>query len=307
MKALANVKWTSSVVKQSKLPDWGSFVNSQNIKAVPKPAANPVNSLENLSGVAERQVLLRQSDEVHSWTNDYIAEETPVAFAYNGQSHAVMMASPLDLQDFAIGFSLTERIIDSRDDLLDVDIRQAAQGITIQLGIKPELMPRLDRQRRQLSGRSGCGICGITDIAAAVPQLEPLEPSVVPCHQAISKAVKSLKEHQVLQNDCGAVHAAGLFSTDGTLVAIREDVGRHNALDKLIGSQIDNFDPSHFVLVSSRASHELINKVVIAGFGTLVAISAATTLAIDIAKKTNLNLVGFIRGARQVIYTEHDE
>jgi FdhD protein len=260
-------------------------------------------SLENLSGVAQRAVRLRHSDSIGQDKLDYIADEVPIAFAYNGQSHAVMMASPLDLRDFAIGFSLTERVIDSVDDIVDIDIRKAAKGITIQLQIKAHLVKRLETQRRQLSGRSGCGICGITDIAAAVPNLSPLKRSVIPSHDVINKAVQTLQENQVLQNDCGAVHGAGLFTQSGDLLSLREDVGRHNALDKLIGSQVLNLESTHFVLMSSRASHELVNKTVIAGVGTLVAISAATTLAIEYAERTNLNLLGFIRGSRQVIYT----
>ena len=291
-----NDKWNSLAVKQSKQPESTSDSSHRKQKLADK--------LESLSGVAERRVLLRHADNIQRWELDQIADETPVAFSYNGQSHAVMMASPLDLEDFAIGFSLTERIIDSRDDLLDIDIRKATQGITIQLQMKPALMERLDRQRRQLSGRSGCGICGITDIAAALPHLEPLPPSAIPSHDAINKAVDALKENQVLQNDCGSVHGAGLFTKDGSLVALREDVGRHNALDKLIGAQFDKLSPDCFVLMSSRASHELVNKVAIAGIGTLVAISAATTFAIDIADKVNLNLLGFIRGSRQVIYAQ---
>lgn len=274
----------------------------------PNPATkagldNEGNSTEERKGIVERKVLERHSDQEQHWKQDQIADEVAVAFAYNGQSHAVMMASPLDLNDFAIGFSLTERIIDSPDDILDVEIRNAKQGITVQLQIRPHLMERLERQRRQLSGRSGCGICGITDLAAAVPKLEPMQQTQPPSHQIISKAVQTMKANQVLQNACGGVHGAALFNSAGELLAIREDVGRHNALDKLIGAQIKTINHDDFVLMSSRASHELVAKVAIAGIGTLVTISAATTLAIEVANKINLNLIGFIRGERQVVYT----
>ena len=254
-------------------------------------------------GIVERTVLERYSDQNLKIKQDLIAEEVAVAFAYNGQSHAVMMASPVDLHDFAIGFSVTERIVDSDIDILDVDIRNARKGITIQLKIKQHLMERLERQRRQMSGRSGCGICGIIDLEAAVPNLEPMIQTELPDHRTINQAVEILQKNQLIQNSCGGVHCAGLFDRTGKLLVIREDVGRHNALDKLIGAQLDNIQPDHFVLMSSRASHELIAKVAIAGIGTLVTISAATTLAIEVANKINLNLLGFIRGSRQVVYS----
>jgi FdhD protein len=255
------------------------------------------------TGIVERTVLERRSDQNLTLKQDLIADEVAVAFAYNGQSHAVMMASPIDLRDFAIGFSVTERIVDSAGDILDIDIREAKKGITIQLKIKQQLMERLERQRRQMSGRSGCGICGIIDLEAALPHLEPMVQTELPDHKIINQAVEALQKKQPIQNNCGGVHCAGMFDRTGKLLAIREDVGRHNALDKLIGAQLDNIEPDHFVLMSSRASHELIAKVAIAGIGTLVTISAATTLAIEVANKINLNLLGFIRGSRQVVYS----
>ncbi|MBT5560145.1 MAG: formate dehydrogenase accessory sulfurtransferase FdhD [Proteobacteria bacterium] len=254
-------------------------------------------------GIVERNVLERRSDKNLTLKQDLIADEVAVAFAYNGQSHAVMMASPIDLYDFAVGFSVTERIVDSVDDILDIDIRDAKKGITIQLRIKQIMMERLERQRRQMSGRSGCGICGIIDLEAAIPKLEPMVQTDLPDHTIINQAVEILQSNQLIQNSCGGVHCAGMFDRTGKLLAIREDVGRHNALDKLIGAQLDNIEPEYFVLMSSRASHELIAKVAIAGIGTLVTISAATTLAIEVANKINLNLIGFIRGSRQVIYS----
>jgi len=184
----------------------------------------------------------------------------------------------------------------------DEEIRKAAQGMTVQIHIRPALMERLQGKRRQLSGRSGCGICGITDIAAAIPKIDPLPDSVLPNHKVIDRAVKALQEAQALQQQCGAVHCAGLFDSDGRLLMVKEDVGRHNALDKLIGNQISKLSAEQFIVMSSRASHELIAKVAISGISTLVTVSAATSLAIDLAQTTNLNLVGFVRESRQIIY-----
>ncbi len=255
-----------------------------------------------LNGIESHSVVLRHSENLQSSAIDYIAQEVPVALAYNGESHAVMMASPIDLHDFALGFSFTERIIDQTSDIRAVDIRSAAQGITINIQIKPHLMERLKGKRRQLSGRSGCGICGITDLAAALPNIAPLEDSLLPSHKVVDLAVTTLKNSQALQRQCGAVHCAGLFNAQGRLMAVCEDVGRHNALDKLIGGHINTLQSDYFIVMSSRASHELVAKVAISGVSTLVTISAATSLAIEFAEKTKLNLIGFVRDKRQIIY-----
>jgi len=259
-------------------------------------------NIDKAGGVEERSVVLRHSENLQSPETDYVAQEVPIALAYNGESHAVMMASPIDLHEFAIGFSLTERIIDETSDIRSVDIRRATQGITINIQIKPVLIERLRGKRRQLSGRSGCGICGITDLAAALPKIDPLGDAALPSHKTVDQAVRTLKKNQTLQQQCGAVHCAGLFTASGDLLTLREDVGRHNALDKLIGSKIESLQADHFIVMSSRASHELVAKVAISGIGTLITISAATSLAVDLARETNVNLVGFVRDKRQIVY-----
>lgn len=265
---------------------------------------NQTNKPDSSTGTIEKKILSRSTGDKQNWLSDKIAEEVAIAFSYNGQSHVVMMASPIQLNDFTIGFSYTEKIIDSSDDILGIDVQAAKRGICINIQIKPHLIERLETRQRKLSGRSGCGICGITDLAAAMPKLVPLKKTKLPTHQTINKAVEVLRNNQSLQDQCGAVHCAALFDNTGNLIAIREDIGRHNALDKLIGTSIDNHKLDYFILMSSRASHELIAKTVIAGIGTLVCISAATSLAIEMAEECNLNLIGFIRGDRQIVYTE---
>lgn len=278
-----------------------------------EPAATSLaldSESEEQPGVEQRSVSEQRSDTDLNTKHDVIAAEVPIAFAYNGQSHAVMMASPLNLHDFAIGFSLTERIVDDPAQILNIEINQAPQGYALNLQITPELMTRLDQQRRQMSGRSGCGICGISDLAAAIPKLDPLSSEAKkPAHEVIAKAITAFQQNQVLQQQCGSVHCAGLFNRKGELLRLREDIGRHNALDKLIGASVaeesDGIKSGDFVVLSSRASHELITKTVIAGISTMVSISAATTLAIDIAEQLNLNLVGFVRGDRQMVYHQN--
>lgn len=266
----------------------------------------PASSSDH-KGVIARVIQQQTSDQSILDSLDQIAEEVSIAFSYNGQSHAVMMASPLDLNDYAVGFSLTERIIDHVDDILDLEIREAKLGFTIQLQIAAHLVDRLAQQRRQMSGRSGCGVCGIADLAAAIPKLSPLAQTAKPAHSVIAAAMQEFQAQQTLQQACGAVHCAALFDKTGKLLALREDIGRHNALDKVIGARRKQqpIQVSDFVLMSSRASHELITKTVIAGAGTMVAVSAATSLAVDMASQLNLNLVGFVRGDRQIIYHQN--
>ena len=260
------------------------------------------------SGLQKRSVISRESPELSNEIFDLVAEEVPIAVAYNGKTHAVMMASPVALKDFAVGFSLTEGTVDQLVDIKSIDIIEAKQGISIQVHIPANLVQRLSKRERSLSGRAGCGICGLTDIAAAVPQLGKLEPAAVPSHASIDKAAKTLQEKQTLQQACGGIHGAALCSAAGDVLLVREDIGRHNALDKLIGASVRSnskqpFKDDDFVLLSSRASHELVNKCVMAGVKSLVTISAASSLAIDVAQKSNLNLVGFVRGDRQLVYT----
>ncbi len=260
-------------------------------------------------GLESRRVVESFADQTLT-KDDFIATETPIAFAFNGISHAIMMATPSDMEDYALGFSLTERVIDSVDDVLNMEIRETRRGIAINLHILPDLTARLERQRRQFSGRSSCGVCGISDLAAAIPKLAALSPCPLPNHETIERALELFKNSSTIQQQSGATHSAAIFDEAGSLLLVREDIGRHNALDKLIGA-ISKHPSKHiregerrFVLLSSRASHELITKAVIAKVGSLVTISAATTLAIDMSKELKLNLVGFLRDGRQIIYTD---
>lgn len=270
-----------------------------------------------LEGLKNYAVVSRESDAVSQPVTDQVAEETAVAVTFNGITHAVMMASPSNLHDFVIGFAITEGIIDQPQDIHSIDIETGKQGIAIQTRIPAALVKRLAARQRSLAGRAGCGICGLTDIAAAVPKLSALKPQAAPNHAAVDKAAHAIQAQQVLQQACGGIHGAALCNRSGELLLVREDVGRHNALDKLIGAafqaaqtrtndsapKFDSpFAEGDFILMSSRASHELINKCVVVGIGSLVTLSAATSLAIDVASQTRLNLIGFVRGHRQLVY-----
>ncbi len=240
-------------------------------------------------------------------TGDSVAQEVPVALVYNGISHAVMMATPADLEDFALGFSLTEDILAHPGELYDLDVVTSDEGISVNLEIFTQRWVELKQRRRNLVGRTGCGLCGTESLAQAI---RPIATVVAPQLQdaAIQSAVADLPRYQPLQASTGATHGAAWCSEQGEILLVREDVGRHNALDKLIGAlrrQRENLDGG-FVLVSSRASYEMVHKSCAVGIGALVAVSAPTSLAIEQARIAGQLLVGFARPGRHVIYHSPD-
>ena len=244
------------------------------------------------------QVAIASTDGTSS---DVVIEEVPVALVYNGISHVVMMASPADLEDFALGFSLTEGIIQSRDEWFSADVQHGESGIEVQCHIHGEALHRLKERRRQLAGRTGCGLCGVESLEEAIRPLSPVHGYDVR-DSAISNVVRAMDRSQPIAAATGAAHVAAWCAEDGTPLLAREDVGRHVALDKLIGAWREPFD-NGFVFVSSRASYEMVHKAASVGIGALVAASAPTSLAIDWAKNTGLQLIGFARSDRHVRYT----
>jgi FdhD protein len=249
---------------------------------------------------------------VHNWLpegdqtgDDDIATEIPVALTYNRLSHVVMMATPADLEDFALGFSLTEGNIGDKSDLLSVRVIPRDGGLEVAMMISEPWFDRLSTQRRNLTGRTGCGLCGAERIEQALRYPEPVGDHLRVTHGALQTALNEMRDHQPLQAVTGATHAAAWCGPGGNIEMTREDVGRHNALDKLIGALARKcFDPrSGFVLVSSRASYEMVFKAAAAGMELLMAVSAPTTLAIEFAERCGVSLVGFARPGRHNIYT----
>ncbi len=236
--------------------------------------------------------------------SDWLAEETPVALVFNGVSHAVMMCSPLDLEDFALGFGLSEGLLSDPAELLDVAVQVVSEGLALQMTVTAACEWRLKERRRTLTGRTGCGLCGVDSLQQVQHEL-PRAPHVDVSPDAIQQALRALRQHQTLQQRSGATHAAALCNPQGTLLRVREDVGRHNALDKLIGAmRRDKLEPEGgFICITSRASFEMVQKAVVAGVGALVAVSAPTALAVDTAQAANLALAGFARGDAFVAYT----
>ena len=235
---------------------------------------------------------------------DRLVEEIPVALVYNGISHAVMMCSPVDLADFALGFSLSEGILQSPDQLYDLDILTQPQGISVEMDIAGAPFAALKDRRRQLTGRSGCGLCGVDSLSQAIRPVTTVT-GVNPAPEAIERALSQLPEQQIEGQATGACHAAAWVSPEGSIGTVREDVGRHNALDKLIGAYQGTFGPG-FALITSRASYEMVHKACAAGIGALVAVSAPTSLAVSMAEQAGLTLIGFARGSRHQHYgTSH--
>ena len=237
--------------------------------------------------------------------DDHVAEEVPVAFVYNDEPFAVMMATPLDLEDFATGFALSEGIVERAGDVLIERVEEFIEGIEIRLRIPPARAEALALRRRSMSGRSGCGVCGSELLEAALRYPPPVSTDVRVTAAALRRALGELRAAQAITARTGAVHAAGWASLEGRLLLAREDVGRHNALDKLIGAMhAGGHDPATgFLVVTSRASYEMAMKAASAGIAFMAAISAPTALAISLAERANLTLVGFAREDGQAVYT----
>lgn len=237
---------------------------------------------------------------------DYIVQEYPVALIYNGISHAVMMATPSDLEVFAKGFSLSEGILQSLNELYSLEIRHNALGVEIDMTISSRAFMALKQHRRMMVGRTGCGLCGIESLKQFYADLPLVSSKVSPLWlKQIPNAIAQLKARQKITELTGGAHAAA-WVVQGQIVALFEDVGRHNALDKLIGHLAEQKlnVAEGFVVMTSRASYELIRKCAQYNIALLATISAPTSMAIEMAKKLNLTLASFCRGESFVLYTE---
>ena len=235
---------------------------------------------------------------------DWLCEEVPVALEFNGISHAVMLATPADLEDFALGFALTEGIVDHADEVFDITVEESTQGISLHVDIASRRLQALKLRRRSLAGRTGCGLCGTDSLDQALRPVPPVGPGPLVEPGALARAVESLRALQPLFETTGSVHAAALCSARGQVLLAREDVGRHNALDKLLGAAArGGLDPSEgLVLISSRASIEMVQKAASRGCSVLAAVSAPTALAVRAAAQAGMTLVGRVRGQDMVVY-----
>ncbi len=253
------------------------------------------------------QSIICHDGETKKADSDFVVQETPIALVYNGISHAVMMATPTDLKEFAVGFTLTEGIVGSPEDIYDTEIVVHDTNVEIKLTLSQQSFSQLKTQRRAMLGRTGCGVCGIENIELLDlnpdPINHPLEKLSVST-TTIERASKQLLQHQFLTAKTGGAHAAAWCHHDGEVLKAFEDVGRHNALDKLIGYlALNEIEISQgFVFMSSRGSYELVRKVARMNIALLATISAPTSLAIEIAKKAKVALICFCRNNRFIEY-----
>jgi FdhD protein len=266
-----------------------------------------------MSDLSSSHQLAQTVDAIHRGSNGeepirlMVAEEVPVAFRYNGFPHAVMMATPDDLEDFAYGFTLTEGLIDGADGIRRLDLQPRDGGIGAHITLNGGSLHRFlsGRRVRQSRGNTSCGICGVQDLADLHTPFRAVQKGHAPSKAAIQTALNALRALQPLSRGTRGAHASAWVEPSGSIAAVREDVGRHNSLDKLIGAGLrGGFDATcGFCLITSRCSYEMAHKAVVAGFGTLVSVSAPTALAIRTASEAGLTLYSISGGEDQFLYT----
>jgi len=279
-------------------------VSDSDTCALPREAAIPVGE----DGAQRLEVRVRRHGTVTEG-EDWLSDEVPVALIFNGISHAVMLATPLELEDFALGFGLTEGLLAKPEELYGVDVLPDPAGMRVELEVSSACFARLKDRRRSMTGRTGCGLCGTESLEQVEPPMPPLSRSTTPLSPAaIAQALRAMPALQHLQQRTGATHAAAWCGHDGSVRLVREDVGRHNALDKLVGAMVAaKLDPRDgFCCITSRASVEMVRKAVTAGITALVAVSAPTARAVHTARAAGLALAGFARRDELVLYADAD-
>ena len=271
---------------------------------MPASPLGPVPGLGYSSTVSTVE-LTRLVDDTSRPEQVAVAEEVPVAFVYNANSFVVVMASPADLEDLGVGFSLTEGIIDRAGDIERIEVVRHSKGIELQMTIPEQAFERLGSRRRALDTRTGCGICGVEALDQVLRESPPIRSDLQVSHDALWTSAASLDSMQPVNSETRSVHAAAFADVNGSLLVVREDVGRHNALDKVIGwlrrGRIDA--TKGFLVVTSRASYELVQKTAVAGVPLLAAVSRPTSLAIQLADQAGITLVGLLRGKSANVYS----
>jgi FdhD protein len=249
--------------------------------------------------------VLRCRDGERTVSADVLAVEVPVALEYNGISHVVMLASPNDLEDFALGFSLTEGIIAQPSELYEAEVEQREDGLLVHLQIASERFVALKERRRNMTGRTGCGLCGTEALDQVRRVVTPVTHRQHFADHQLMAGMRAMQALQPLQQQSGATHAAAWMDAQGQVTLVREDVGRHNALDKLIGALVTRQTDlsTGALLITSRASYEMVQKAAIMNIGLVAAISAPTSFAVNLAESAGVTLIGFMRDHLYVIYT----
>ena len=237
-------------------------------------------------------------------TTDRVTEEVPVALVYHGVPHVVMLASPADLEDYAVGFTVSEGLVGDPQEIQSVEVARGAESIEVRIGIAGERFSELLRRRRNLTGRSGCGLCGAETVEEAIRPPVKVAKGPTVTSADLHAALIQLESLQPINAQTGSIHAAAWVLPGKGIQLVREDVGRHNALDKVIGALVRSATDvtAGYAVITSRASFEMVQKAAAAGITFMVAVSAPTALAIRMAEQTGLTLVGFARRDQHVVY-----
>lgn len=253
------------------------------------------------AGVSKAEVW--QRDNLRVAHEDWLADEVPVALVYNGISHVVMMTTPKDLPAFAIGFSLSEGVIAVPGDIFGLDVVPGVNGIEVHIELSSRRLQALKESRRTLAGRTGCGLCGVEQLTQVTRDVPALPFSETFELAWLDSALHQFRTLQPIGQQTGCTHAAAWVQANGVLAGGCEDVGRHVALDKLLGYRSQAGWGQGAVLVSSRASYEMVQKAAMCGVEILFAMSAATRLAVELAERCNLTLAGFSKPGRAIVYS----
>ena len=269
-----------------------------------RPSDRASSSDEAHTGFVRRPIR-RYRSGTFAESTDAIAEEVPIALVYNDRPHVVMMATPRDLDDFALGFSLSEAVIGAPGELASIETQTLLEGIEVRLRIPDARAEALESRHRNLTGRTSCGLCGAQALEDAVRQPPRVGSGPAIDADVLHRALAQMHDRQPLNVATGATHAAAWANLNGDIVLLREDVGRHNALDKVVGAMTKAAERVYegFLLVTSRASYEMVQKSATVEISLLAAISAPTALAIHLADETGMTLIGFARPESHVVYT----
>jgi len=268
------------------------------------PNPDPVSATDADAGV-RRVPVLRWRESFLTEVDDWVSREVAIALEFNGIAHAVMLATPCDLEDFALGFGMSECIFATAADLYGCEVNETGPGVTVSMDVSARSFASLKQRRRTLAGRTGCGVCGTESLAQVFRPVPAIASDILFQGEAIMQATRSMRERQRLNRLTGSMHAAAWCDIDGRIRVLREDVGRHNALDKLVGALAGACLAADdgFIAVTSRASIEMVQKAAMAGAPLLAAVSAPTQLAVDTAQLAGMCLVGLVRHGDMVIYT----